>query len=225
MYNFLKGKTALYIEDELDVLRNISTLLRNFFQELYIAVDGESGYQLFLEKKIDVLLIDIELPKMNGIDFIKKVRETNKDIPIIIISAYTKTDYLLESIDLDIDKYIVKPLTSKKIHELLTRLDSHFSDDDIQELVTNITLHKRKSTLCVYGFEYPLTKRELGFLNILADKKTIHYDECQALWEDVTPSKNAIRSFIKQLRKKLPADLIKNNNQIGYFIETNKTPH
>jgi len=177
MLTFLKDKTALYIEDELDVLKNISTLLQNFFDKFYIAADGESGYQLFLDKEIDVLLVDIELPKMNGIELIKKVRAVNKDIPIIIISAYTKTDYLLESIDLDIDKYIVKPLTSKKIHELLTRLDSHFSDDDIQELVTNITLHKRKSTLCVYGFEYPLTKRELSFLNILAVKKAIHYDE------------------------------------------------
>jgi len=112
MYDALKNKTVLYIEDELDVLQNISELLSHFFKTFYTASDGEMGYQTFINNKIDILLVDIELPKMNGIELIKKIRQTHKDLPVVVISAYTKTDYLLESIELNLDKYIVKPLTS-----------------------------------------------------------------------------------------------------------------
>ena len=67
MYHFLRDKSVLYVEDELDVLKNISTLLSGFFQKFYTASDGFSALELYDEKHIDVLLVDIELPKMNGI--------------------------------------------------------------------------------------------------------------------------------------------------------------
>jgi len=219
MYDYLKDKTALYIEDELDVLQNISELLSNFFHTFYTASDGESGYTLFLEHKIDVLLVDIELPKMNGIELIKKIRETHKEIPIVIISAYTKTDYLLESVELKLDQYIVKPLTSTKIHELLKKLDTVFSSKTLISLVPGVWIDQQISAISFEDKRYFLTKRELAFLVILSKNKFISYDEISALWEDVVPSQNAIRSYIKHLRKKLPADLLKNRNGMGYSIE------
>lgn len=222
MYNFLKNKTALYIEDELSVLRNISTLMRSYFDRFYIAVDGEAGYKLFQENKIDVLLVDIELPKINGLELIKKIRKENIDIPIVVISAYTKTDYLLESIELNLTKYIVKPLTTKKIHELLTQLNNEFSDGDIVEFSENTLLHIKEMKVTFGHSEHQLTKKEFEIVKTLSNKKIISYEEVQGLWGDKTPSQNAIRSCIKKLRKKLPDNLIKNNNGIGYYIDN---PH
>jgi len=219
MYDALKNKTALYIEDELDVLQNISELLSNFFKTFHTASDGEMGYQTFLDNKIDVLLVDIELPKMNGIELIKKIRQTHKDLPVVVISAYTKTDYLLESIELNLDKYIVKPLTSRKIHLLLETLNNDFLDEDILVVEENIFIHKRTSLLTVDDVEYALTRKELEFLTIIASKSIISYDEITELWVDDIPTENAIRSFIKHLRKKLPNDLIKNRNAVGYYLE------
>jgi len=219
MYDYLKDKTALYVEDELDVLQNISELLSNFFHVFYTASDGESGYEIFLEHKIDVILVDIELPKMNGIELIKKIRKTHKEIPIVIISAYTKTDYLLESVELKLDQYIVKPLTSIKIHELLKKLDTVFSSQTVIILVPGVWIDQKISTIAFDDKRYFLTKRELGFLSIVAKNKFISYDEMGALWEDEVPSQNAIRSYIKHLRKKLPPGLLKNRNGMGYSIE------
>ena len=219
MYDYLKDKTALYIEDEIDVLQNISELLSNFFHTFHMASDGESGYTLFLEHKIDVLLVDIELPKMNGIELIKKIRETHKEIPIVIISAYTKTDYLLESVELKLDQYIVKPLTSTKIHELLKKLDTVFSSKTLISLVPGVWIDQQISTISFEDKRYFLTKRELAFLVILSKNKFISYNEMNALWEDEVPSQNAIRSYIKHLRKKLPSGLLKNRNSLGYSIE------
>jgi len=220
MYSLLKDKTVLYVEDELDVLRNISTLLNNFFDKVYLAPDGETGLQLFLEERIDVLLIDIELPKMNGIELIKHVRKINKHIPIVIVSAYTNKNYLLDAVELNLSKYIVKPLTSSKIQTLLNVLNEHFTDDDEIALSQLITLFKSESVVCFSGNKIKLTQKELNFLIILAKKKAVTYDEIHALWKGDTPTQNAIRTFIKQLRKKLPETTIKTANDMGYYLES-----
>jgi len=219
MYDFLKDKTALYVEDELDVLKNISELLSNFFGAFYTASDGELGYKAFLNHEIDVLIVDIELPKMNGIELIKKIRQTHKDIPIVVISAYTKIDYLLDSIELKLDQYIVKPLTSKKIHEFLDKLNKVFIDEDIIELSAGVLIDKNTLTLSSGEIKHALSQREFLVLSILAQNKIITYDEIDALWEDEVPTRNAVRSFIKHLRKKLPEGLLKNRNGFGYMIE------
>jgi DNA-binding response OmpR family regulator len=222
MYKFLKDKSVLFVEDEIEVLKNISEFLRHFFKKVYIAPNAELAYQLFQENKIDAMLVDIELPKMNGIELIKKIRKIDKTIPIIIVSAYTKTDYLLDSIELNLDKYIVKPLTSKKINLLLEKLNSDFVDKNIIEVTDGVYLNSATSTIEFDNRVYSLTKKEFEFISILANKKVITYDEIDMLWETETPTQNAIRSFIAKLRKKLPTNIIKNRSGIGYYIDTNE---
>ncbi len=220
MYDHLKEKTALYIEDEIEVLQNISELLSHFFDTFHTASNGETGYQLLLEHKIDVLLVDIELPGMSGIELIRKIREKDGDIPIVIISAYTKTDYLLESIELRLDQYIVKPLTSSKIHDMLKKFDEHYAEESLKELSPGVWLNQKISAVIFDNTTHLLTKREMCFLNMLAVNKFVSYDEMNVLWENEVPSQNAIRSYIKHLRKKLPDDLLKNRNGLGYALET-----
>jgi DNA-binding response OmpR family regulator len=222
MYEALKTKSALYIEDEKDVLKNISELLSQFFHDFYTASDGEEGYRIFQEKEIDLLLVDIELPKMNGITLIKKIRQIDKRVPIVVISAYTKTDYLLESIELHLDKYIVKPLTSRKIHSILSTLNDDFSGERTLSCTDGVELDCIKNSISHDGGSYALTKKEMEFLTILCQKKMVTYDEIMALWEDDVPSENAVRSFIKHLRKKLPEAFLKNRNSVGYYVEENR---
>ncbi len=218
MYDALKDKTALYIEDEIDVLDNISVLLSNFFKNFLKAPSGEEGYEIFKSYDIDLVLVDIELPKMNGIELIKRIRKTHKNLPIVVISAYTKTDYLLESVELKLDKYIVKPLTSRKIHQLLQTLNNDFLDSNLLTLDKDIYLDRENYLLKVKKQDIAINKKELEFLVTLAKKKMITYDEVYELWKDDIPSDNAVRSFIKVLRKKLPVGFIKNKSSIGYYI-------
>jgi DNA-binding response OmpR family regulator len=221
MYDILKDKNALYIEDEQDVLTNISKLLKKFFNNFYTAGSAEEALEIFEDNKIDLLLVDIELPKMNGIDFIREIRKKAKTIPIVVISAYTKTDYLLQSIELNLDKYIVKPLTSRKIHTLLETLNRDFLEDGSFELASGVIVNKLIGNITFDDKSFELTKKEIEFLEILHLKKLITYDELYALWRDDVPSDNAVRSFIKYLRKKVPEDFIKNRSGIGYYIDSN----
>ena len=219
MYNQLKNKTALYVEDEPAVLKNISELLGNFFGQFYTAADGLEAWEIFRSHSIDVALVDIELPKLNGLELIKRIRAIRPEIPVVVISAYTKTDYLLESVELRLDKYIIKPLTSKKIHELLDRLNEDFADEKIVELAPDVLINNDKMVLIWDNTPQALSVREVNFLKHLSRKGIITYEEISDLWVDDPPSDNAIRSFVRHLRKKLPEGLLKNRSGIGYALK------
>ncbi len=218
MYNLLKTKKVLYVEDEADVLRNISELLGNFFDTFYTASDGVEAWEIFRANSIDVALIDIELPRLNGLELIRRIRAVNKDIPIVIISAYTKTDYLLESVELHLDKYIIKPLTSKKIHTLLSKLNEDFSNENILELAPDVLINNEHLTIIYDGNTQNLSVREISFLRMLGRKGVVTYDEIMTLWGENIPTENAIRSFVRHLRKKIPEGLIENRSGIGYAL-------
>ena len=205
MYQFLKNKNVLYIDDDIDVLENINSTLSNFFKNFHIASSGKKAYDIFYSEQIDIIFVDIELGDINGIDFIKDIRKNNSTISIIIISAYTKTSYLLNSIELNLTKYIVKPLTTDKMYEILTILNNNFIE---------------KSTIVINNISYKTTifsQKELEFLTILLKKNIITYDEIDLLWID-TPSQNAQRQFIKHLREKLEDNILKNKSGLGYFL-------
>ncbi len=218
MYNYLKNKNMLYIEDDIDVLNNISAVMQNYFNNVHIASNAEVGFDIYSSKSIDLLIVDIELPGINGIEFIKKIRQMNNSIPIVVISAYTNTDYLLESVELKIDKYIVKPFTSKKISTLLEKLNTIFEETDTLQLSMNISLSKSDASFIFDGNKHILTSKEYIFLEFLALQGFVNYDDFNHIWGDLAPPQDAIRSFIKQLRKKLPNDIIKNRQNIGYYV-------
>jgi len=219
MYNLLKTKTALYVEDEPEVLKNISTLLSGFFGTFRTAADGLEAWEIFRSETIDVALVDIELPGLNGLDLIRRMRAINEEMPIVVISAYTKTDYLLESVELRLDKYIIKPLTSKKIHTLLDRLNEDFANERIIELAPDVLLNTTQMTLVWENVPRDLSHREAMFLQHLSRKGIITYEEIAALWTQGAPTDNAIRSFVRHLRKKLPKGLLENRSGIGYALK------
>ncbi len=218
MYNILKSKTALYVEDEPEVLKNMAEVLGNFFGTFLTAADGLEAWEIFRSHSVDVALVDIELPRLNGLELIRRMRAINRNLPVVVISAYTKTDYLLESVELQLDRYIIKPLTSKKIHDLLSRLNEEFANENILELTPDVLLNNESLTVLWHGHTFDLSVREAAFLKALGHKGIITYDEIALLWRDEPPTDNAIRSFVRHLRKKLPEGLIENRSGIGYAL-------
>ncbi len=224
MFNALKNKTALYVEDELEVLENISELLKNYFKAFYKASNGEMGYEIFLEYKIDVILVDIELPKMNGIELIKKIRKKNCDIEIIVISAYTKTDYFLECIECQINKYIIKPLTSRKIKELLGRLNKGFEENVVNSKISldnEFTFDTKLSELTRDDNIIDLTKKEKELLILFLAKKNSLISIANmeyTIWPDQASSPTRRRALVSRLRAKLQHRFIETCSSEGYIF-------
>ncbi len=222
MDSSLRDKKVLYVEDDAEVLSNISQMLSNFFDTIYTASDGLEALEIYREHDIDILIVDIEMPRLSGIDLIKQIRRDDSETLAIIISAYTKTDYLLESVELGLVKYIVKPLTSKKINELLHKIEEHFQVDSVVWLSDELYVDTSRSMVISQNIEQPLTSRELKFLLTLSNHHVITYEQIFDIWDGDEPTDNAIRSCVKYLRKKLPDGFIKNRSGVGYYIETDR---
>ena len=117
----LKDITVLYCEDE-DDLRNVTgEVIRQFTKTAYLAENGKIGFDLFLEhqNEIDLIVTDVNMPEMNGLEMARKIKEINPNIPIIVATAFSHSNYLLEAIELGIDKYVLKPIDIKKLFAVM----------------------------------------------------------------------------------------------------------
>lgn len=106
----IKELNVLYVEDEQDVMEEIVDMLSIKVKKLFNASNGTEAFDIFEKENIDIIITDIQMPVMDGIEFITKVRETNNDIPIVITTAFNEIEYLKQAIDLNVDKYITKPI-------------------------------------------------------------------------------------------------------------------
>jgi len=119
----LENITVLYAEDESIIQKGITETLNLFEIDVICAQDGQEGLSIFKsgEKKIDLILTDIKMPKLDGLEMIKKIREIDKDIPVIITTAHQETTYLMQSIELNISSYVLKPIDIYKLEECLIK--------------------------------------------------------------------------------------------------------
>lgn len=221
LINKLSSFSLLYVEDEEGIRNNIQEILSYIFKDLYLAKDGEEAYKIYEEKKPDIIITDIKMPKMNGIELTKKIRETDGKTRIIIISAYTDLDYVLEAVELRLVKYIVKPITEDKLIEAFESVVQTFDKSKIYTIIPNWLYDEKNSLIKSPEENIVLTKKENIFLKLLLDKKRIiTYTEIENfIWsDDNIMTQNALRLFIKNFRKKLPKNILKNIQGVGYQL-------
>ncbi|RXJ90266.1 hypothetical protein CRV01_03660 [Arcobacter sp. CECT 8983] len=122
--NLLKRLTVLYVEDDESVRNELVSLLSKFFQNVFSAKDGKEGLEIYQKRKddIDVIIADINMPNLSGIDMVKKIRETDKDVSIIFATAYSDNEFLSEAIKLKVFEYITKPIDIRKLMSVLNEL-------------------------------------------------------------------------------------------------------
>jgi len=222
-YILLQDKTILYAEDDLELQGEVKEILDNFFKKVFIASDGDEALDIFIENqnKIDIIITDITMPNTDGIALSEYIRDYNKNLPIVIMSAYTNTDYLLSSIDLNILTYITKPFTTKKVFILLDKILEFFNLNNQFILKDNIIFNAEIGTITTEGKNIILTSREIIFIKLLIENSIVSYNMMyEHLWDyDTEVSSNALKSFIKKIKKKLPIDMLKNKQGIGYYLD------
>ena len=130
----------LYIEDDTETIENILYFLKNRFKNIYIAHDGKEGLELYDSQKIDLILSDINVPFLSGLQVAEKIRKNNSIIPIILLTAYSERNKLLKAIDLQIDAYILKPLNIKELNNALLKITTKLNK---QNKCQDIFFYKR----------------------------------------------------------------------------------
>ena len=222
--NKLNAFSVLYIEDEDGIRNNIFEILKHFFKEANYAKNASEGYIKYIEQSPDLIITDIKLGNETGIDLIKKIRKSDSKTRIIITSAHTDLDFLLQATELHLIKYIVKPITEDKLMEAFEAFINSYKSEIIYNLAPSWTFDSSKSIISFGIEDFNLTKKESNFLKLLVSKdRIITYEELEnSVWdEDSIMTSNAMRLFIKNFRKKLPENFLKNIQGVGYKLVKN----
>lgn len=115
--NVLKTITVLYVEDDYLIREQTQAMFQNLFKETIVASDGQEGLEAYKtnKDKIDVVVSDINMPNMDGLEMAEAIHKIDPNIPIVITTAFIDENYLLRSLELDVSKYVTKPLKVKEL--------------------------------------------------------------------------------------------------------------
>ena len=227
MKDLLKNFTILYVEDDAMVRKNAVEFLSRVSKKIIEAEDGKKAIILWKEHKPDIIITDINMPKLNGIDMASYIRSHDKDVQIIVATAHSDKEYLLKAVELQLVKYIIKPITKDKLIGALQKSIELIDDKSKFNLFLSDECKYNAYERVIYtkDKEIKLTKNEQLFLDLLAHHHTrvVRYEEIEsAIWPYDGMSQDAIRSLVRGLRKKVPQNAIENVSGIGYRLHIGK---
>ena len=233
LLQYTKELTLLFAEDHTELRENTTEILKNFFKQVDSAANGEEAFALYKSKfqeneAYNLVLTDIQMPKMNGVELTQKIYEINSSQTVVVLSAHDESEYLLPLINLGIEQFIKKPIDYQELLRVLlniakkvnlpslaeTKDEIYFSSDFIFNKETKILLNNAET---VY-----LTKYEILFLEQLTsqigkiysnDDIVTHFNQ---LGETIDPQN--IRKLVSKLRKKLPQESLESIYGVGYRI-------
>ncbi|MDP2851560.1 MAG: response regulator [Sulfuricurvum sp.] len=136
---YAKGMSVLYVEDESLIRINTSMLLESIFSDVTTAENGRKGLELFEKKKFDIVITDILMPEISGIVMIQKMKEINRTQPFIVTSACEESSYLLELINLGVAQFLLKPIQSEQIVQILYEVVKNiYNERKVDEFTTQL---------------------------------------------------------------------------------------
>ena len=224
--HILKNLNILYIEDEENIRINIKKVLLLLCENVFDVSNTNEAKFIFNEQRIDIIISDINLPDTNGIDFIKELRKIDKTIPVILLSAFTDTKYLLEATKLKLVDYLTKPVDFKTLNNSLQSCVEEILDNsryliNFQNSIQYNVLHKKLIDLNTKE-EVALTLKELDLISFLIknSNRIVSSDELKSnIWEDCfEATDSALKNLLNKVRKKIGKESITNISGVGYRL-------
>ncbi|EOH7148094.1 butyrate response regulator transcription factor BumR [Campylobacter coli] len=218
----MKELIILVVEDEVKIRESLVNVLSSRYSKVIGAQNGDEGLKKFKKFKPDLIITDIAMPIMDGLDMAKEIKEISNDVPIVVLSAYSEKERLLRSIDIGIDKYLIKPIDIDELFKVLENLvGEKIEANALIDISEEYQFNKIKRTLIHKGKEIVLTKKELAFISLLLKQPgvlVLHEDIKKNVWIGENVSDTAVRTFIKRVRDKVGENFIKNVPSLGYKI-------
>jgi two-component system, OmpR family, copper resistance phosphate regulon response regulator CusR len=226
-----KLKRILVIEDEM----RLAEILKVGFEEngflVDTAFDGYIGKEMFSKNTYDLVILDINLPLINGYELCKSIRAFNKEIPIIMLTAMGASENKLAGFDAGTDDYVIKPFDFKellarvKVFLKRTLVDETYKEEIIQ--IDDLIINTSKKLVFRGGQQIELTAKEYNLLEYLAKNKGIvisRVDIAEKIWAlNFDTGTNYIDVYINYLRKKIdhdfPNKLIHTRVGMGYVLK------
>jgi DNA-binding response OmpR family regulator len=220
MQDILKTLKILIVEDEKRLAQLLKEAINDSFYKVVIAKDGLEGLKKYKTFKPDIIITDIMMPKLDGLDMTIKIKEIDSNIPIIVLSAHSDKEKLLKAIDVGINKYFIKPFDPDEVIEHIKKLSIKIEKQKISILKDDFIFDNNSFSLHKNELLINLTKREKEFIYLLIkNKNSIVKTQTikTSLWKEEVNDER-LRTFIKRLRLKTSKDLIENISGQGYLI-------
>jgi len=220
----LKNLNILYVEDEDAIIEKYSYFLKEYCHTLYIAKDGEEAYDMYEKNQIHLVIMDLLIPKLNGIALARKIREVDDNILMIALTAHSDREILLDIVELNFSSYLIKPVGRTDLMQALLKISQKLDGGRNVPLPCNCSWDAKSKTLFWNEKTVLLTRRELKLFELLVEKAGSSCSDDEIfiyVWGDEFEkviTNSSIRTLVKNLRKKIPIDLIKNQYGVGYKI-------
>jgi two-component system OmpR family response regulator len=215
----------LVVEDDRDLNRQVATALEAAGYAVDRAYDGEEGWFLGDTEPYDAVVLDIGLPKRDGVAVLEAWRKSGRSMPVLILTARDRWSDKVQGFDAGADDYVAKPFHMEEVlarlRALLRRAAGHASS----ELVAGpVRLDARAGRVTVDGAAIKLTSHEYRLLSYLmhhSGRIVSRSEIVDHLYDqDFDRDSNTIEVFVGRLRKKLGVDIIQTARGLGYIVET-----
>lgn len=221
----LKSSSLLLVEDDIKIREKFGRLLGIYVNKIYEASNGKKALEIYKRYKPSFIITDIEMPDMDGLEFVDILKKENDSIPVIITSAYSNKEYLLLSIKLQLSDYLIKPIGHDELLyslEKVAKMLKKITFSNIIEITNEVTYNPSKKVVSICGVTNHLTVYEDKLLVLLLINRgtvvTKHMVE-EKLYIFKAMSDSALKNIIYKLRKKLLKDIIISVDRLGYKID------
>lgn len=206
-----KRQKLLVVDDEAQIIRVLRHILSAHQYEIRTASDGESAFELFHDWQPDLVITDLQMPNVDGLELCRRLREIS-NVPVIVLSVRDEEKTIVEALDAGADDYITKPFGTNellaRVRASLRRLPEKPADViEVGDFYVDFSAHK----VSVSKTEIHLTPKEFDLLAVLVknpDKVLTHQFLLQKVWGNYyAESPEALRVLVGSLRKKIEKDL------------------
>ena len=208
-HHYCVGKNILLVEDDEKISKLVKELLEEDSYHVTQSFDGDDGYSKIIEKKYDLILLDIMLPKLNGYKVCRQVRSAGITTPILMLTAKSGEYDLEEGLDTGANDYLKKPFSSIELKARIRALlrNNNFENNEVTSNDLTVNLDARKVTINDKNIE--VSDKEFELLFYLIKNKNVVVSKTEILedvWENYFPQEeehNLVEVYIGYLRKKL----------------------
>ena len=219
--DILKELNVLHVDDNIQACENIKKTLEYYFKNVFIAHNGKEALEIYNKKECHLLIVDYDMPIMNGYEFLQIIREKDDEISAMIISSYDDKVKLKNAIGLNLLEYIVKPYGLDELKDVLNKFVKSLEKKELLRYYVTETLfyNRLKKTFIDDAKEYKFTSYEIKLIEYLFRYKNqvIKYDDLLYIL-DSTNQKSLINS-VYNINKKLNIKLIENVKDMGYWLK------
>ena len=211
----------LLVEDDEAISSEVVEYLKRIFSKVYHATNGRAGYEMYEDFRPDIVITDIKMPIMNGLELARKIRNLNESVPIYIITAFTTEHSLMEGIEIGLTGWLKKPFLHTTLLDELDKIYTHFFKCDNIEICKGVVYNSLQHDILVDDKVLPLTRKENELLALLVKNANniVTYDMiAYEIYRDKVMSDNALRVLVKTIRYKIPRLPLKNIFGVGYKL-------